>query len=138
KLREHVISIGSFVTDKLPSNNKDQEFLTQLSDVLEKTYSNSKTTIEDIASELNTSRTSLHLNLKKILNKNATELLNEYRLKKALIMLENDMPIKEIAYYCGYSDPNYFSRIFKKYYNDTPLQYKEKHLIVEKANVPFK
>jgi len=126
KLREHVIGIGSFIADKLPSNNKDQEFLIKLSEFLEKGFSNPNITIEDIANELNTSRTSLHLNLKRILNKNATELLNEYRLKKAVIMLEKDMPVSEIAYYCGYSDPNYFSRVFKKSYGETPINYKRK------------
>jgi ligand-binding sensor domain-containing protein/signal transduction histidine kinase/DNA-binding response OmpR family regulator len=131
KLREHVISIGSFIADKLPNNNKDQEFLSKLSKVLEKEFSNPKITIEDIAKELNTSRTMLHNNLKRILDKNATELLNDYRLKKAIIMLENDMPVGEIAYYCGYSDPNYFSRIFKKVYQETPINYKRKFLVVK-------
>lgn len=129
KLREYVIGLNSFIADKLPNNNKDQEFLSKLSEVLEKEFSNPTITIEDIANELHTSRTSLHLNLKRILNKNATELLNEYRLKKALIMLENDMPVNEIAYYCGYSDPNYFSRVFKRIHGDTPINYKRKALL---------
>jgi len=127
KLREHVIDMGSFATDTLPSNNKDQAFLAKLSHVLEQHYSNPEISIEDIAREMNTSRTSLHLNLKKTLHKSATELLNEFRLKKALIMLENDMPIGEIAYYCGYREANYFSRIFKKHYQLSPLKYKETH-----------
>ncbi|TYR37257.1 response regulator [Sphingobacterium phlebotomi] len=126
KLREHVISLGAFKDDTLPSNNKDQAFLSRLSEILEKEFANPTLTIEDIANELNTSRTSLHLNLKRVLDKNATELLNEYRLKKAIIMLENDMPISEVAYHCGYSDPNYFGRVFKKYYGQTPLRYKRK------------
>ncbi len=126
KLREHVINLSAFKGDTLPSNNKDQEFLSRLSEILEKEFANPMLTIEDIANELNTSRTSLHLNLKRILDKNATELLNEYRLKKAIIMLKNDMPINEVAYHCGYSDPNYFSRVFKKYYGQTPLRYKRK------------
>jgi len=70
----------------------------------------------------------LHLNLKRILNKSATELLNEYRLKRAAIMLENDMPVNEAAYFCGYSDPNYFSRIFKKHFDETPIKYKERNI----------
>src|SRR5690606_15012893 len=131
KLREHVINLSAFKGDTLPSNNKDQEFLSRLSEILEKEFANPMLTIEDIANELNTSRTSLHLNLKRILDKNATELLNEYRLKKAIIMLENDMPINEVAYHCGYSDPNYFSRVFKRKYEETPANYKRR--ILERA-----
>lgn len=126
QLREHVIGIGKFTLNHLPRNNKDQEFLSKLSDVLEKRFSDPKLTVDDIANDLSVSRTSLHLSLKKLMDKSATELLNEYRLKKAVLMLENDLPIGEIAYYCGYSDPNYFSRIFRKHYQCSPLQYKEK------------
>ena len=129
KLREHVVGTGEFNTGNLPSNNKDQEFLAKLSEVLEKEFSNPKVTIDILAKDLNMSRTSLHLNLKRILNKSATELLNEYRLKRAAIMLENDMPVNEAAYYCGYNDPNYFTRIFKKHFNETPMKYKEKSMI---------
>lgn len=128
KLREHVIGIGEFSSENLPNNNKDQEFLSNLSEVLEKQFSNPKVTIDILAKSLNMSRTSLHLNLKRILNKSATELLNEYRLKRAVFMLQNDMPVSEAAYHCGYSDPNYFTRIFKKHFNETPIKFKEKNL----------
>lgn len=125
KLREHVINISELAIDNLPSNNKNQEFLAKLTDLLEKRFSDADFTIELMARELNMSRTSLHLNLKKIMNKSATELLNEYRLKRAAVMLENDMPISEAAYGCGYSDPNYFSRVFKKTYGQTPAKFRE-------------
>jgi len=125
KLREHVVNISEFAIDNLPDNNRNQEFLTKLSNILEKRFSDATDTIEDRAKDLNMSRTSLHLNLKRILNKNASVLLNGYRLKRAVIMLENDMPVNEVAYYCGYGDPNYFSRIFKKYYGKTPVKFKE-------------
>ncbi|MCX2575454.1 hybrid sensor histidine kinase/response regulator transcription factor [Pedobacter sandarakinus] len=126
KLREHVIGSATLISNNLPSNNKDQEFLSNISRVLEKGFGNPTLSVEDIAAELNTSRTSLHLNLKRVMDKNASELLNEYRLKKAAIMLGNNMPINEVAFYCGYADPNYFSRVFKKFYGDTPQNFKRK------------
>jgi ligand-binding sensor domain-containing protein/signal transduction histidine kinase/DNA-binding response OmpR family regulator len=127
KLREHVVALGTFASDHEINNNRNQDFLSRLSGILEKHYANPELTVEDLANELNTSRTSLHLNLKRILHKNATELLNEYRLKKALVMLENDIPVNEIAYHCGYREPNYFSRVFKKHYQLSPHKYKETH-----------
>lgn len=126
-LREHVIGLGAFIDNPVVGNNRDQDFLTKLSSALERHYKNPDLSVEDLANELNTSRTSLHLNLKRILQKNATELLNEYRLKKALMMLEKDVPVNEISYHCGYREPNYFSRVFKKHYQLSPQKYKEVH-----------
>ena len=125
QLREQLLDMSKFGLNKLPRNNKDQEFLANLSVVLERNFSSPQFTTEQMADELNVSRTLLHINLKKILNKSANQLLNEYRLKKAILMLENNLPINEVAYYSGYSDPNYFSRIFKKYYQVSPGTYRD-------------
>ncbi|UOE47452.1 response regulator [Mucilaginibacter sp. SMC90] len=120
KLREQLLDMSKFGLDKLPRNNKDQEFLSNLGVVLEDYFADPQFSVEQMASELHISRTLLHLNLKKILDKSANQLLNDYRLKKAVLMLKKSLPINEVAYYCGYSDPNYFSRIFKKTYGTSP------------------
>jgi YesN/AraC family two-component response regulator len=53
-------------------------------------------------------------------------------------MLENNMPVNEVSYYCGYSDPNYFTRIFKKYFNESPVKFKEKNSrYINKAEMPI-
>ncbi|MDB5112510.1 MAG: histidine kinase [Mucilaginibacter sp.] len=120
KLREQLLDMSKFGLNKLPRNNKDQEFLAKLAIVLETHFADPQFTVEEMAAKLCISRTLLHINLKKILDKSASQLLNEYRLKKALLMLKENLPINEVAYYCGYSDPNYFSRIFRKHYNISP------------------
>lgn len=49
------------------------------------------------------------------------------RIKKAKELLKNDsMSIKEVGYSVGYSDPNYFSKVFKKYEGISPTEYKGK------------
>lgn len=124
-LRAHVAGAGEFVTEKLPDNNRNQEFLNKLSEALERRFSDSTFTIGDLAGDMGMSRTSLHLYARKILDKSASELLNDYRLKRAGIMLKNNIPVKDTAYYCGYNDPNYFSRMFKTKFGITPTKYKE-------------
>ena len=48
------------------------------------------------------------------------------RMERAKHLLKNpDKSIKEICAEVGYSDPNYFSRIFKKYQGVSPTEYKE-------------
>lgn len=51
---------------------------------------------------------------------------NDIRLKNSCEMLSSNIyPISEIAISCGFSDPLYYSKIFKKKYGITPSQYRK-------------
>lgn len=51
--------------------------------------------------------------------------LIEYRLKKACILLKKpEYKVSEISEMVGFRDSTYFSTVFKKTYNLTPLEYK--------------
>lgn len=55
--------------------------------------------------------------------------LNEVRVRKARELLANPvLSVKEIAARTGYSDPNYFARVFKSAYGATPTEYRNKIL----------
>ena len=59
--------------------------------------------------------------------KNFIEFLNDTRMQKAKEYLVDPMySIKEICHKCGYSDPNYFSRIFRKYEGISPSEWRSK------------
>ena len=58
---------------------------------------------------------------------NFIEYLTEIRLRNARELLKDSgLSIKEICAESGYSDPNYFSRIFKKYEGVTPSEFRER------------
>lgn len=55
------------------------------------------------------------------------EYLTRTRIRNARKLLEDPKySIKEICMLCGYGDPNYFSRIFKKYEGMTPSEYRDR------------
>lgn len=55
---------------------------------------------------------------------NFIEYLTIFRIKKAKKMMDTtNLNIKEICYKIGYTDPNYFSRLFKKVEKVTPTDY---------------
>lgn len=57
---------------------------------------------------------------------NYIEYLTKIRIEKAKEMLgDPDNSIKAICKEVGYGDPNYFSRIFKKWVGQTPTEYRE-------------
>lgn len=58
---------------------------------------------------------------------NFIDYLTGIRIQKAKELLaRQEYSMKEICVRCGYSDPNYFSRIFKKMENETPSEYRER------------
>jgi two-component system response regulator YesN len=57
------------------------------------------------------------------LNTTFIDYLNTLRINEAVRLLRNEKKsIKEISHIVGYSDPNYFSRIFRRYLNVSPSE----------------
>jgi len=66
--------------------------------------------------------------LKKAYSKSFVDLVSDLRILTAKQLLINtDQSIKEISYSVGFNSQHYFSKIFKKYTNMTPSEYKKKH-----------
>ena len=83
--------------------------------------------LDDISKELNLSTYYFSKLFKEEKGENFVEYLTERRVEKAKeLMKDPSRSIKEISSECGYSDPNYFSRIFKKNTGMTPTEYKDK------------
>ncbi len=62
---------------------------------------------------------------KKTTSKTFTQFVNEYRLVHASKLLaENNLPITEIAFECGFQNFSHFSRSFKKFTGVAPLRYR--------------
>ncbi|MFH1368544.1 MAG: PocR ligand-binding domain-containing protein [Elusimicrobiota bacterium] len=66
---------------------------------------------------------------KKELKSTFVNYLTRIRMEDTLRQLKHqpDKSIKEIAYESGYSDPYYFSKVFKKFYHSSPLKYRLKN-----------
>jgi len=83
--------------------------------------------LEGIANSFNLSPYYFSRSFKECMGCNLTDYINMIRIRKAKELLKkNDMSIKEVGYSVGYSDPNYFSKVFKKYEGYSPKEYKFK------------
>ncbi len=123
-IREKVVAVGNIdaVMDSEPS--PDQKFAQRLKQYLLDNISNSDLSVADIAKEMGVSNTVLYVRTKSVLNTTPNNYLLNLRIEKAKALLGGPNPyIAEIAYACGFSDPRYFSRCFKKLTGVTPTEY---------------
>ena len=82
--------------------------------------------LDDVSREVDISPYYFSKIFKEETGENFIEYVTNIRIGKAKELLQNsDMSMKEICSAVGYSDPNYFSRTFKKNVGVTPTEYKE-------------
>ena len=84
--------------------------------------------LDELANELGISSYYFSKLFKEEKGEGFVEYLTRRRVDEAKALLKSpEHSIKEIGVACGYSDPNYFSRIFKKATGMTPTEYKDKN-----------
>lgn len=82
--------------------------------------------LEDVSREVNISTYYLSRIFKEAMGKNFIDYLTDLRIEKAKELLSTtSYSMKEICMMSGYSDPNYFSKTFKKNVGVTPTEYRE-------------
>lgn len=100
----------------------NEQFLSKVNRIIEENIPNEHFTVEDLAESVGLSRSMLHRKLKALTGKSASDLITEIRLKKAKEWLEGGVAtVSEIAYRVGFNDPSYFTKVFKKHFNISPV-----------------
>ena len=65
---------------------------------------------------------------KKITNMNLTDYINAIRTEKSeKMMLTGEKSVNEVSFKCGFSDPKYIYKGFRKWYEKTPSQHKREY-----------
>jgi AraC-like DNA-binding protein len=79
-----------------------------------------------LARQCNVNASYLSAQFKREKNTTITAYINAKRLKQARAFLgTSDLNIQDVACSCGFFDVNYFSRLFKREYGQTPREYKK-------------
>ena len=104
-------------------NAFDKEFITRINSLVEANLDNSEFAIADITREFGISRSLLHIKMKSFFNASMTDFIKKKRLSVACRLLKEGYNVSETAYRTGYSDPNYFTKVFKKEFGQTPTEF---------------
>ncbi len=99
----------------------DQLFLDKVLRAIEKNLANESFGVDELAHEIGISRSQLHRRLKSINGQSASQMIREYRLKRAHEMLQQKVgTVSEISYQVGFSSPSYFNTCFHEYFGFPP------------------
>ncbi len=80
----------------------------------------------DLADNLNVSLRQLQRQFKEEADATPTDFIRKIKLEEAAkLLVAGKQNIAEIAYSLGFTDPAYFSRIFKKHFGKTPTEFQE-------------
>lgn len=103
---------------------KDVEFLEKIHQVIEENMDNSDFNIDTIAAGIGLSRSAFFKKLKSLTGLAPVELVKDIRLNKSIELIKNTgLSISEIAFAVGFKDSGYYSKCFRKKYNQTPREY---------------
>ena len=129
KLKEKVVTGANLDLEKLNFQDKDKAFVEEVSKIINENIESETLNTEELAHQLGMSKTLVYLKLKKLLNMSGSDYIQSLRFKKAIeLMADPSRNISDIAYEVGFSDPNYFSKVFKKVYKKTPTVYRKELL----------
>ncbi|GJM33944.1 MAG: hybrid sensor histidine kinase/response regulator [Saprospiraceae bacterium] len=105
-------------------NKRDADFINGLEKFVLSQLSNESFSIHDLCKQVGMSRTALYMKLKNLVDLSPQDFIIHARLRYARkLLIEQDSPIKEVAYKSGFSNPKYFSTSFKKIFGISPSDF---------------
>ena len=118
---------GSSTAEKEEINSMEQDFVDKLRSLINNNLRNSKLNIDDLSDEMGFSRVQFYRKTKSLTGYAPNELVRITRLKLSRKLLTTtDKNISEIAYEVGFSSPSYFSKCYKDYFGESPLDIHKK------------
>ena len=111
-----------------PGLNLDQEFLKKITKLVKKNLGK-EFNVDDLCTEMGMSRSSLYNKVKTLTDLSPSDFVRQIRMKEAATLLQSKkFTVAEVSDMLGYSDPKYFTDIFKKHYGMTPSAYMKQPL----------
>ena len=98
-------------------NSLEYDRIKKILSYIEENYQN-KITLNDIAGHIHLCESECTRLFKRHMNTTLFAFLQEYRIERSLEFLQDDQPVSAVADKAGFSDPNYYSKVFAKIKGD--------------------
>ena len=105
-------------------NSLEYDRIKKILSYIEENYQN-KITLNDIAGHIHLCESECNRLFKRHMNTTLFAFLQEYRIERSLEFLQDDQPVSAVADKAGFSDPNYYSKVFAKIKGCSPREYRK-------------
>ena len=105
-------------------NSLEYDRIKKILSYIEENYRN-KITLNDIAGHIHLCESECTRLFKRHMNTTLFAFLQEYRIERSLEFLQDDQPVSAVADKAGFSDPNYYSKVFAKIKGCSPREYRK-------------
>ncbi len=125
---EESASLLDQVSPSMPMlTNYDEDFVNMLVKSVEMNFQNPNFKIEDLTESIHMSRAVFYRKVKSLMGVPPVEFVSRMRIKRAAQLLgQRNLSISEIGYMCGFTTPQYFTKVFRKTMDCTPKEYRER------------
>lgn len=124
KLRQNFANNPYIATNSMAQNKADEDFLNKLTEIIRQNLDDENFNIDNLAAEMNMSRTSLHRKIKGITEFTPGDFIRIIRLKRAAeLLMEGEYRINEICMLVGIRSLSYFSKSFQKQFGVLPKDF---------------
>ncbi|WP_376697339.1 response regulator [Wenzhouxiangella sp. EGI_FJ10305] len=107
-------------------SERDARFLEKVRDWLERNHEHPDASVPEMAAFLSMDTRTLQRKLRALTGLTPGAQLQSFRLECARKMLiESDRPIQEVALGCGFSSPQYFTRVFSQHFGMSPSAWRK-------------
>lgn len=127
KLKTHLQAVAgisepeNITTVQSKKPKPEDKFVIEVRNIIQEHLSDFNFTVEQLAGKMYLSHSQFGRKLDALIGISPNQLIRSIRLQKAKELLQDPaLNITAIAYECGFNDPSYFSRVFKKEFGKTP------------------
>ncbi|NBC70709.1 response regulator [Paenibacillus sacheonensis] len=125
-LESHVTAACDRIREK--RTGKTANLVERVRAIIERSYANGGLTVAEIGKEVYLTPTYVSLLFKQETGQTVNEYLTQVRVEKAKELLRDPQyKFYDICYAIGYTDPSYFTKLFKKATGVTPSVYRENY-----------
>jgi AraC-like DNA-binding protein len=105
----------------------DEEFVTHFHEILQQKAFDSRYSVPKLCRDVGMSSSKLHRKLVALTGCSAITHIIALRLEraKALLLSCPQLHVNQIAFECGFDDPDYFSRVFSRQFGMAPTRFKQ-------------